>query len=130
MRELFGDWKSPKPFARVPSAYQDVRAAESTLIQTPDKTNAFFLAGLNLQLRDDDPDYPALVLGNYMLGGGFLNSRLATADPPEGRSELRRQPQLQVSSLDKSGTSRRRHLRARRTPRSWRPPSRKRWRGC
>ena len=29
-------------------------------------------------MRDDDPDYPALVLGNYMLGGGFLNSRLAT----------------------------------------------------
>src|SRR5262245_64960691 len=28
-------------------------------------------------MRDDDPDYPALVLGNYMLGGGFLNSRLA-----------------------------------------------------
>ena len=31
---------------------------------------------MNLPLRDDDPDYPALVLGNYMLGGGFLNSRL------------------------------------------------------
>jgi zinc protease len=29
-----------------------------------------------LKLRDDDPDYPALVLGNYMLGGGFMNSRL------------------------------------------------------
>jgi zinc protease len=28
-------------------------------------------------MRDDNPDYPALVLGNYMLGGGFLNSRLA-----------------------------------------------------
>jgi zinc protease len=27
-------------------------------------------------LRDDDADYPALILGNYMLGGGFLNSRL------------------------------------------------------
>src|SRR5262249_60720560 len=37
----------------------------------------FFLAGMNRNLRDDDPDYPALVLGNYMLGGGVLNSRLA-----------------------------------------------------
>ena len=35
------------------------------------------VAGVNIPLRDDDPDYPALVLGNYMLGGGFLNSRLA-----------------------------------------------------
>lgn len=33
---------------------------------------------MNLNLRDDDPDYPALILGNYILGGGFLNSRLAT----------------------------------------------------
>ena len=31
---------------------------------------------MNLPLRDDDADYPALMLGNYMLGGGFLNSRL------------------------------------------------------
>ena len=37
----------------------------------------FLRHGLNVKLRDDNPDYPALVLGNYMLGGGFLNSRLA-----------------------------------------------------
>ncbi|NOT08429.1 MAG: insulinase family protein, partial [Gemmatimonadales bacterium] len=29
-------------------------------------------------LRDDSREYAALVLGGYMLGGGFLNSRLAT----------------------------------------------------
>ena len=27
-------------------------------------------------LRDDDPDYPALVIGNYILGSGALSSRL------------------------------------------------------
>ena len=27
-------------------------------------------------MRDDDPDYPALVMGNYMFGGGTLSSRL------------------------------------------------------
>src|SRR2546426_5123281 len=27
----------------------------------PDKAMAFFVAGQNLNLRDDDPDYPALV---------------------------------------------------------------------
>ena len=37
-----------------------------------------FVAGLRLNLSDTDPDYPAMVFGNYMLGGGFLNSRLAT----------------------------------------------------
>jgi len=75
--QLFGDWKSPRPFARVPSVYKEVAAANQTL-PAPDKANAFFVAGFNLSLRDDSPDYPALVLGNYMLGGGFLSSRLAT----------------------------------------------------
>jgi zinc protease len=28
--------------------------------------------------RDDDPDYPALVMGNYILGSGTLSSRLGT----------------------------------------------------
>jgi zinc protease len=75
--ELFGGWKSPRPFARIPEVYHSVEPINKSF-ETPDKANAFFLAGINLSLRDDDPDYPALVLGNYMLGGGFLNSRLAT----------------------------------------------------
>ncbi len=29
-------------------------------------------------MKNDNPDYPALTLGNFILGGGFLNSRLAT----------------------------------------------------
>jgi zinc protease len=74
--ELFGSWKSPKPFTRVPSVYKDVAAVNESF-PTPDKANAFFVAGFNLKIRDDNPDYPALLLGNYMLGGGFLNSRLA-----------------------------------------------------
>jgi len=74
--DLFGNWKSPKPFVRVPSVYTDVAPTNQSFL-TPDKANAFFLAGLNLKIRDDNPDYPPLLLGNYMLGGGFLNSRLA-----------------------------------------------------
>jgi zinc protease len=74
--QRFGDWRSAEPYARVPQPYQD-RPDTTIVIQTPDKANAVFVAGMNLRIRDDDPDYPALVLGNYMLGGGFLNSRLA-----------------------------------------------------
>ena len=37
-----------------------------------------FAAGIRLNLSNNDADYPAMVLANYMLGGGFLNSRLAT----------------------------------------------------
>jgi zinc protease len=75
--ELFGSWKSPRPFSRLVAVYQDIPAINRSF-ETPDKANAVFIAGERLNVRDDDPDYPALVLGNYMLGGGFLNSRLAT----------------------------------------------------
>jgi len=73
---LFGTWKSPSPYTRVPSVFTDV-PADTLKFETPDKANALFLAGQNLALKDDDPDYPALLLANYMFGGGFLNSRLA-----------------------------------------------------
>jgi len=72
---LLGGWKNATPFTRVPTDYFDVPAKNLT-IETPDKAQAMFVAGLNLPLSDSDPDYPALVLGNYILGGGFLNSRL------------------------------------------------------
>lgn len=75
--ELFGSWKSPRPFARVPSVYKEIAAVNQS-IETPDKANAFFVAGLKLNMKDDHPDYPALLLADYMLGGGLLNSRLST----------------------------------------------------
>jgi zinc protease len=67
-QQLFGDWKSPRPFTRIADSYHDVPAINRNL-DTPDKANAVFRAGLNLPLRDDQPDYPALALGNYLLGG-------------------------------------------------------------
>lgn len=73
----FGNWKNPKPFKRIESTYVEAKPTNEK-INTPDKANAMFLAGMNIKMRNDDPDYPAMLLGNYMLGGGFLNSRLAT----------------------------------------------------
>jgi len=75
--ELFGNWKSPQPFARLVNKAAEVKTINESF-QTPDKANAFFVAAYNFEFRDDHVDYPALVLGNFMLGGGFLNSRLAT----------------------------------------------------
>jgi zinc protease len=73
---LFGEWKSPAPYGRIKTGFQKIAAVNQSL-ETPDKANAVFAAGERLQLGDSDEDYPALVFGNYMLGGGFLNSRLA-----------------------------------------------------
>jgi zinc protease len=73
----FGAWKSPARFERVKYGFQKIPPVNQT-IETPDKQNAVFIAATRLHIGDKDPDYPALVIGNYMLGGGFLNSRLAT----------------------------------------------------
>ncbi|MFQ5702422.1 MAG: M16 family metallopeptidase [Gemmatimonadales bacterium] len=77
VEQTFGDWTAKMASARVPSVYRDIKP-ERIVIETPDKANAFFRAGMNLDMGDDDPDYPAMVLANYIMGGGFLNSRLAT----------------------------------------------------
>jgi zinc protease len=67
--ELFGDWKSRESYTRVPRPYYDVAATQIKL-ETPDKANAYFGASLQFPLRDDDPDYAALLVANRMIGGG------------------------------------------------------------
>ena len=71
---LFASWKSSKPYERIVTNYMNVQSI-NTKIETPDKENAQFSAGLRLRMRDDDPDYPAMIMANYMFGGG-ITSRL------------------------------------------------------
>ncbi len=77
MNGLYGEWKSPITFTRFPKIYKDIPAINKSM-ETPDKANAMFMAGIPLNVNDKDPEYAALYLGNEILGGGFLNSRLAT----------------------------------------------------
>ena len=72
--DLLGSWKSPSPYTRIVNTYAAVPPI-NTKIETPDKENAQFSAGLRLRMKDSDPDYPAMVLANYMFGGGGLTSR-------------------------------------------------------
>ena len=76
LNETFGSWNSSEAYERVPSPHHEVESLRE-IIETPDKPNAIIFAELSVPIGDDDPDYPALVLGNYLLGGGFLSSRLA-----------------------------------------------------
>jgi zinc protease len=66
--DLFGDWKSPSPYRRVLTPYRQIEPMNRK-IETPDKQNAMFLAAMFIKLSDEDPDYPALLLANYMVGG-------------------------------------------------------------
>jgi zinc protease len=72
--ELFGDWKSTRPYARLEDRFQKVEAINRKL-ETPDKQNALFMAGTAVQMNDEDPDFPAITMGG-MVFGGSANSRL------------------------------------------------------
>ncbi len=72
--ELFGNWKSTAPYKRVTKVYNAMPALDK-MIDSPDKANAFFFAAMNLNLREEDADYPALDFAVYILGGG-LKGRL------------------------------------------------------
>ncbi|MDY7547075.1 pitrilysin family protein [Glaciimonas sp. CA11.2] len=72
----FGNWKSASPYQRVIRKNFDV-APIAEVINTPDKENGVYIARMNLDMRDSDPDYPALLVANYLFGGGSLKSRLA-----------------------------------------------------
>ncbi|MCC6816938.1 MAG: insulinase family protein [Saprospiraceae bacterium] len=102
LEKAFGDWKSKAKFSRIVDKYVAVQAKDIN-IETPDKANAMFLAGCNLEVRDDDPDYPAMVLANYILGGGFLNSRLATRIRQKEGLSYGVGSQFYAEPLDKSG---------------------------
>ncbi|GIV37843.1 MAG: peptidase M16 [Cyclobacteriaceae bacterium] len=100
---LFGNWKSKTPFKRMEARLFNVQPINES-IETPDKANAFFLANYQFEMRDDHPDYPALVLGNFMLGGGFLNSRLATRIRQKEGLSYGVGSQINAGSLDNVGT--------------------------
>lgn len=72
--ELFGDWKSTSHFERVPEPYKKVDTIDRKL-ETPDKENAEFSAGMNTPLGMDDPDYAATMMANRVFGETF-SSRL------------------------------------------------------
>jgi zinc protease len=67
---LLADWNTPGAFARLSSTYKKAEAMNKK-IETPDKENAQFEAGMRVNLSESGADYPAMVLANYMFGGSI-----------------------------------------------------------
>jgi zinc protease len=72
--------------------------------ETPDKANAFFLAGQTLELSDNDQDYPALFFASYLLGGSGMSSRITDRLRQKEGLSYGAGAGLSVQSLDKYGT--------------------------
>nr|WP_307721893.1 insulinase family protein [Pseudoduganella plicata] len=73
--ESLDGWESKASYARILDANVDKPAVRKAIV-TPDKENGFYTARVNLDLRTDDADYPALELANFIFGDGGLKSRL------------------------------------------------------
>ena len=103
VRQLLGDWKATESFERIPERLKADLSPLNAKLETPDKAQAFFIAGQPLAIKDTDPDYPAMLLGNYMLGGGSLNSRIANRLRQKDGLSYGAGSQFQAGSLDAVG---------------------------
>jgi zinc protease len=78
-------WKSPKAYQRLQIAYREPTVADE-VIDTPDKQMALVGVAQPLEIRDDDAQYPALALANFVLGGGFKSRLVDRLRQKEGLS--------------------------------------------
>jgi zinc protease len=100
--EGVGAWKSPKAYSRLAKKFNDV-PAKNDPIKTPDKPNAMFFASQNLAIGDTDADFAAIYIGNYVLGGGALSSRLADRIRQKDGLSYGVGSQLSADAQDKTG---------------------------
>jgi zinc protease len=100
--ERFGSWTRPQPFVRIANPYRPVATA-AHVSETPDKANAIWFARADLPLSDSHPDYPALVVGNFIFGGGSLSSRLADRIREKDGLSYGVGAQFSASALDERG---------------------------
>lgn len=81
----FETWNARQRFQRI--AWKKARSRTGyDVIETPDKKNSLIAAGHNFEMRDDDPDYPALEMAAYILGGSASSRLLNRLRQKEGLS--------------------------------------------
>ncbi len=76
LNQAIQGWRTEVPYRRIEREAKKNLVGKSESIVTPDKANAVFLSGLSFSMSEDHPDAIALELGNFILGGGTLSSRL------------------------------------------------------
>src|SRR5689334_15165316 len=103
LEKALSGWKSKNTYARIAMPITGEAKGGGHQIRTPDKANATYTAGLVFPLRDDDPDYPAMVVGNYIFGAGALSSRLGDRIRQKEGLSYGVNSSLSVSSQDKRG---------------------------
>jgi zinc protease len=96
-------WQSKTKFERIPTVIKTGIAGGKKTIITPDKESAVYYAGYNFPLNENDPDYPALVIANAVLGDAAFNSRIMDRLRTKEGLTYGAGSRLLASALDKAG---------------------------
>lgn len=72
----FASFESKNAYSKIASPYTPSKVVNENVV-TPDKKNAMAFGALNIKISEYSDDYPALNMAATILGGGFLNSRIA-----------------------------------------------------
>ena len=101
--ELFSSWKSPKPYSVVKRSWKKLSPVDETL-DAPDKANAMIYAVTPVAMDQQDPDYPAMVLADRIMGGDEKSKLWVRIREKEGlsygvQSSFRAGPQEKYGSF-------------------------------
>lgn len=103
IKPFLNDWQAKTAYERIARpAHEDI-AGERVMIETPDKANAFYMAGHNLAMTDMDPDFVPLEVANFVFGGGTLSSRLGDRVRQKDGLSYGAASELSADAKDKTG---------------------------
>jgi zinc protease len=68
LAKAFGGSKLAQPYKRILTQHKPI-ALKAEKLQTPDKENATFVARVAFPSQDNSPEYPTLLLADFILGG-------------------------------------------------------------
>ena len=103
LNSVFAGWKSDKPYERIAENANLNVPGQRTNINTPDKKNAVYIAGLSTTVNDQHEDFEALLIGDYIMGGGPLSSRLADRVRKKEGLSYTAMSRFQADSQDENG---------------------------
>jgi zinc protease len=103
---MLAGWKSTTIYQRIPDIVKTDVPGGREKIETPDKENAIYVAGYQIAMDDSDKDYPALIMGNYVLGQSGFNSRILDRLRQKEGLTYGAGSSFRAASLDKAGSFR------------------------
>ena len=104
MEDALKGWKAKTPYSRIERRFVEGVKGERIVIETPDKANAVYLAGVTFPVSDADPEDAALEVADFIFGSGTLSSRLGVRVRQKEGLSYGVSSRFGAESLDKSAS--------------------------